>query len=404
MQTMTNTLDGNNALNNSLNNVITFPGVKVTKKSDSINYKFTDEYIKEKIKYYFDGRVEAKKISKKTSDDYRRHVLHFFNKYYGINDISDIDTDLLKSVDIDTCMNYYDCLINEGMSIEYIRGKIQALKSFYKFIINMTIDNSTDQRFLYGNPFDSVSVKLSEVQKKEHLNESKNWGSLTREEVSNLIKVGMMEYRELYELASITGIRIETLRTLNINNDFKMINGEWCICDKWDKRRYVTERVGNELYEKLLAISDETGRVFSMGEKALRNNFKKDCEKIGISREQFDKRNRNLSLHSFKKAAGYMTKEVTNGDIDAIADKLHHNNYDNVKKYLVKEYDPLKDPSNKFDIHGVDYKKEMEDTLKQMDKDMLIDLIMRGGEAVQGIIREDLEYKKVRYREKEGLV
>lgn len=327
------------------------------------------------------NRFLNREIEESTRVSYIHDIKHFFNHFYKVDSIEDILLPMIVNITPSMADSYKMTLINSGLNRGSVKTKITNLKCLFRYIMNECVDNRSRKQLIISNPFENVSVK---TKGKNIKNASNTYGSFTREEVCKLIEVAKKEFKVLYELAARTGLRKGLLINLNINEDFKQINGKWCIVG-WDKTTKVTEGISDELYNKILNICNmRTGDVFGFSDKTVNNELLRNMIDIGLSGNQIE--SRRLCFHSLKKSAVIMTEEYTNGNLLKMKDKGHHTSVKFVESvYRNQEYDPNKEISYKFELgkKGTSCDLELKDKLDEMYKHELMELIMGLDESVK---------------------
>ena len=322
--------------------------------------------------------INRKDIEPSTKEGY----IISFKKFFNVENLEDITLDMILDTTVDVAEGFRDKLLEEGFGRGTVAVRISHLNALFQFIMEQCIDNRSGYALLKGNPFASVTVSQTG---KDLDNASESWGSYTREEVSKLIEVALPEYALFYELATMTSVRKEAIRTLNIYENFKKLDGVWCITG-WDKTGEFTERIGNELYERCVKIADADGNVFSMSSSSLNRNLKKDSIAIGIPESDIGRKGngRRLTVHSLKKTGCQLAYLESGGDVKTLLDQSK-----NGITYATKEY--MKDSRNyssavnrKFNLRG------------HTDDGMLLDILnkMESWELVKVITNLDSDIKK----------
>jgi len=320
-------------------------------------------------------------VAQGTLNNYRFDIVDFFGC-----EIMDITLESVLAVSVMDAEDYKEKLINDGYNLGTVKEKLSRLKAMYTYLINQTTDNSHRVKVFTGNPFAGISVNVKGRYRTED-NKVSKYGDFTRHEVSALMNVTRDPLKLFYEMATRTAVRKSALLNLKFE-DVIMVNGVWCISVDHDKTvDNILEAITDEMYEK---IKDYTGcvdgaKIFDIDGSTINRNLVKDCEKIGISKEE--QKRRRLCVHSFKKASVNMIKEVTNGDLEAMKNKAHHKDINlTINTYVSKSYDSIGEKSLQFDLGYGKVEDELSDKLKDMAAWELRELIL----SMNGNVRKSI--------------
>lgn len=357
---------------------------------------------------YGNEHIVVKFLNRDIVDGTRVNYEFDIKEFFSVNDVSDITIDMILDVTIGVAEGYRDKLISDGHNLGTVRTKLSRMKALFNYIMKQCINNRRGIRLLAGNPFDSVVV--SSKGNSKYVNENNKigkYGSLTRQEVSELIKIAGEPFGLLYEMAARTGIRKEALLNLRID-DIVEYNGIWCLNVEWDKTKGdIVEAITNEMYYKALEYSKwdvnyngkkiedcDKGKLFVMSQATVNNTLKRDLVKIGVSIE--DQKSRKLCFHSLKKSCVNMASEYSNGNIEIMKNKAHHVDVNlTLNTYAIEEYDARNEISLQYDLTGRNVESELESALDGMYAYDLRELIMGMSDEFKSELLGKIENRNV---------
>lgn len=208
-----------------------------------------------------------------------------------------------------------------------------------------------------NNKIDLGVVDLAKLPEREE--DSKQYGSLTEDEVESLLehcralppRQKPLEKELFFKLAFVTAIRVQALLNLTWGDIryLKDTNGERVrVIEVRDKGKLDKTPITDELYEELLQLKEndmfeqlsleekKDDKVVKISDKALRRTLNNFCEEQGIDEE------RNIVLHSLKKASLDKVYGATN-NINVTARHGHHSGVEMVYRHYEGKNESLSD-------------------------------------------------------------
>lgn len=329
-------------------------------------------------------------LAKNTVKNYIIRVNDYLISITGL-DINTITWNQLKQISYTDSATYQQYLISKGNSNKTINQKMGGIKAMFEFLATKYPQHNI-------NPTNATVVKLSES---EH--DSKSHGSLSEEEVYNLFDFcKTMKYKPqsqqlFFETLFTTALRFDAVRTMTIKNIHHVINPETKqmiyiikIRDKSKDRtiaipddlalRLLNENTNNDIIFKI----NNHDRIFEFGDQSLRFTLESFCKEYNIDNE------RNIKLHSLKKAAINHALLITNGNITEVAKFAGHSNSNTTLKYYTDmhiNYD--EQLSMRIGKNDNDIVK-----LQELSKEELLNLIEKAGIGTVKKLVHLLEHSK----------
>ncbi len=265
-----------------------------------------------------------------------REFLEFVKDYLNLNDTDDVDA--IKQANWDCCIEFRNHLHEVGLAESSINRKLSAMRTLYKFAMNMDI--------IHDNPSEKVG-NLSTT----HIVQETDF--LTEEELRKLFKVITTHYRGarnfdfvskrdmlLYLLLATSGLRIEEAMNLK-ESDFDFENNEVVILGKGGKIRYVPiDNLVKECYNKYMIERNilEVRKMIRKGDedyiflsprgsrlttRASNSNLAKYCERAKI---------KTISNHALRHT--FATIQMERGTHPmVICEMLGHSDVKTTKRY-----------------------------------------------------------------------
>jgi integrase len=129
--------------------------------------------------------------------------------------------------------------------------------------------------------------------------------------------------RLYWEILIRTGVRAEAIRSINLNENFKIIDGWHVIYGKSDKKTGFEFAIPDELFYRCERMADCDGNVFDFSYSTAQNRFKTALREIGLSDDEFGENGRNLVLHSLRKVSGDKAMAITD-NLSKVQKHLRH--------------------------------------------------------------------------------
>jgi len=247
--------------------------------------------------------INRKKITANSKRAYKNDILKFFN----VNYLEDVTFDMIIDIDTEQAQKYFDNSADSLRTKERIKS---TLSSLYRFINLQTANNRNAKKLFEFIPFEGVELD----------GEKNSYGSLTFGEADRLITMGMKEDNLYWEILMTTGIRPDAIRILNLNENFKVIDG-WNIIYGKDKGKNFEMAIPDEIYERCVRIADCDGNVFDFSYSTAQNRFKSALKRMGLSDDEINER--YLVLHSLRKVSGDKAMAITD-NLKEVQDHLRH--------------------------------------------------------------------------------
>lgn len=298
--------------------------------------------------------INTRKTYEKAYNDFFKFL---FNKSYidcTWDDISKIEyTDVLKFIEI----------LQKEYSYQTIKTKLGALQFLAKEISKIKQDIINPSYF---------SVKLKNREK------NNTYGSLTYDECMALLEytkclksnLGITAYL-FFKLMIITAHRVNNLLNLrwkDIKISFE--NGiQVPYIEIYDKTDYFKTAISLELYYELLNNlykGNQFDKVFKISSMTLARKLNKFCNFADI-----DKNERNIVLHSLKKASGDIAYNKTGGDIVSVAKHLHHTNIQTAYNHYLNKNNKLDNQISFKMLDDKDINSNLEKQIQSMDIEQL---------------------------------
>lgn len=187
---------------------------------------------------------QADIYTKSLSENTRRAYLADIKEFFGIDNLSDLSIERIRSVNTATAQEYREVLLSKGRAESTINRKLTSLSAFYSFLCRHEIG------IMSYNPFSPKEGVKRVKQNKRY----SNTRCLTQKEVRSLVKVTMQETsdegsrnqlesirnRIIILLLATTGMRRAELVSIKLGQ-FKRTHGKDVIeiKGKGDKERMV---------------------------------------------------------------------------------------------------------------------------------------------------------------------
>lgn len=268
--------------------------------------------------------------NKNTKDGYENVILSFYTtigaKKY--EDIKQIEKNIIIGVTPITILSYCDLLKKSGYAKTTIYYKLTVIREFYNFLIILNLYNENNPVEILKN-----KIKISD----DDINSS---DAFSIEEIRAIINISNDKYSTLYKMATITGVRISALLSLDLNS-FTIHNNEHITVTGFDKgNKKFINIITKDLYDNCIRVNRmnyKSNKIFDMTRQAVSLNLKKAIKELGINTT-----NRKLSFHSFKKSSVTIAGDLSGGDIRKMLEVSHHHNAD----LTLKIYDKSKNNLN----------------------------------------------------------
>jgi len=313
--------------------------------------------------------------SQKTYDNYKGRFNDYFSVITG-KDLNTITWDDIKSITYGNAAAYQQYLINKGNKNISINQKLGAINALFSHLATKYPQHNI-------NP---GAIAVVELPVSQH--NSNSHGILDKDEVYALFNYcDTHDYkpksqRLFFETLFITALRLDAILTLSTKNIHHVTDNKTkskvYVIKVVDKAKDRTVAISDSLAERLLAEpvnndnpahKDDPTRIFGFSEKALTRTLRMFCESHGIGAE------RNIVIHSIKKATCNFALEATNGNIAEVAKYLGHNNPATTMKHYA---DMTTGYSNQLSmtLHEEDNGIEK---LQDLTKEELLSLIEKSG-------------------------
>lgn len=272
----------------------------------------------------------------------QKNYISRFNEYFSLLFNSTVDTitwEQIKSITYTSTTRFQQYLLDKGNNNKSINQKMSSIDELFKFLAKKYPE--------HGINIENTSVvKLFES---EH--QSNPHGILEEDEVYALFDYCLEQVsykpsaqRLFFETLYITALRFDAVRTLTTDNITHVVDPKSkqkvYIIKVVDKSKDRTIAIPDSLALRLLAEKDNNDivfkinnptRIFEFGDKSLRNTLDKFCLSYGIEDD------RNITLHSIKKAAVNNALEITNGNITQTAIYAGHSSPNTTLGYYAKK-------------------------------------------------------------------
>lgn len=311
--------------------------------------------------------------SKHTVKAYKNSIYAFFKALYGDRELTVDD----MIVDPPVAMAYANALLNHVKSGKIktatYNGKVKGINYFYDWLINLTTFNTTNFKVLNSNPFSGVKQKAE--------NDSEGADPLSPEEIMLMlnnpnVKSKHLQERNrlLLELGISTGSRNDALLKVSLSG-IKRIGSDYVleVIDKFGKKDY---KAINNYYERLLEWyhqdlsirENDNGTIFNMHPDSASRIIREWAKSLNI--------NKKISFHSLRTTTAVQIFHNSGGNLYSVQMQLDHSHTSTSKIYVEKENKIKYDGDNIImSIKGA--LDSFEDTLKGMDKDTLIQTLMK---------------------------
>jgi site-specific recombinase XerC len=311
-----------------------------TSMSEALNYNqnvmgmpFTDAY--SHVMLFLN---QKRKHSKNTADAYTMYVKEFFMFQFG-KVIQNVTWEDLQKISKSKVLSYREYLESKGNNNNTINQKTASLKKMWLFLLD-------EKRGLNDTCF---NVELLPVNK----NNPNGYGSFTGDEMIDLI-----EYAKTHKIkGTIKSLFIETSYVTAIRKDC-LLNMKWSsfvhqkdkstglemyVFKFHDKGKDEITAISDVLAEKILSLRTEemnrNDKIFNVNQDTIADMIRDFCKERKLSND------RNLAIHSIKKASGDRIHAMLN-DITVTAKHLHHTNIQTpYNNYLGKNHNLASQPS-----------------------------------------------------------
>lgn len=275
------------------------------------------------------------------------------------------------SVTKSSVLQYQDFLSSKGNNNNTINQKTSALKKLWKFLMD-------EKKGLSDTAF---NVELLPVDK----NNPNGYGSFSAEEMTNLIEFAKTHktkgnIKSLYiETAYVTAIRKECLlnmKWIDLIHDRDKASGKMVYFFRFhdkgkDEVTPISDALANKLFTLKTKNTSPMDRIFSLNKETIAETLSSFCDAYDIPSE------RNLTIHSIKKASGDMIHAMLN-DITVTAKHLHHSNIQTpYNNYLGKNQNLVAQPS----YYAFEKEYDM-DGLKNLSHEELLSVIEKTGRNI----------------------
>ena len=318
---------------------------------------------------------DLKEASESTAKNYYNNYKEFFREVVG-KDIEFVNWEDVENITYSDVMKYRNSLKDVNVN-KTINIKIASLMTLFK---HLKRENSK---------IDIGVVNVDNLPEREE--DAKQYGSLTEEEVKELIeycedlplKQKPLVKKMFFKLAFVTAIRVNALLRLTWKDIKEIDDGKGNkikVIEIRDKGKLDKTPITDELYKELLDLKNvedeytkigavkhtEDSKILQVGDKTLRKTLKDFCELVAIDEE------RNIVLHSLKKASLDKVYSATN-NINLTARHGHHSGIEMVYKHYEGKNELLVDrPSYSM------FDKEINvDSLENLSKEELLAAISK---------------------------
>lgn len=236
--------------------------------------------------------------------------------------------------------------------VSTINNKRSVLRAFFKHL--KAVNKNINLECWYGKTLKDKGEK-------------KSWGSLSKKEVSALIKFAERykcknKYAEggrmglYFELLYVTGLRSEALRT--ITDDNLRTQGEVGYIQVYDKTHLRKVAIQDKLFGRLRHIE---GNIFPFSPELIRKVLRDFCKKYRIDK------GRNITVHSLRKSSGQHVYD--NRGLEEASKHLGHSHIATTSSAYIGKNKNLNEQSSYTDFEGeIDYNQFTKEELKEMLK------------------------------------
>lgn len=320
------------------------------------------------------------KMKEKSAQTFRAYNTAFNDYFFSIvgKTVDNITWDDILKITYNDSLLYQEYLRNEKKnSPSTINSRMSPVRKLFQHLIKHNKDINLSV----------VSVERMDVNP----DEVKTIGTLSEKEINNLFDFcSQRKYKPslqhlYFKTLFITMLRREVILNLNVNQLKKIkvdeLNKEVYVIKTSQKRRHEMTAIPDELAFELIEHSknNPNGDIFknNINIKSLELTLDKFCEEYNLPEE------RNISLHSLKKAGTDFVYYHSGKDIVRTAKASHHNSIDTTyKNYLLKNESPVDQLSyslhqNKPDINELKdlSKKQLLQLIEECDSHILRQLI-----------------------------
>lgn len=292
-------------------------------------------------------------------------------------DVNSVTFSDLKNIEYFDTYKYI-CELEKKYKYSSIKLKLSAIKYILNELNKIHNDN--------------INLKLfdTDIKKETKLN-CTSYGSFNIQEIYGLFDYckskNQIQYYYYFMLLFVTAHRANNLAKIKWN-DFKEVieDGEIISVLKiQDKTDIFETPIKYDLFQNMkkdLRKSENQENVFNITTRSALRLLDTFCEENNI-----DKKSRNLTIHSIKKASGdYVYSQ--NNDIVKVASHLKHKNIQtSYEKYLNKNTGYKGMPS--YTILDNNF-KDIEDKLNKKSKEELIQIILKSSSSTIGEILKNL--------------
>lgn len=265
----------------------------------------------------------------KTKIAYETDIKQFFN-WIGL-EITDVTLSDLNNVKYSLAVNYKKYLVGKYASMT-ARRKKNTMQTLFTFI-RKDLQSIFDVDMFNDNPFAGIEIKDTD---------SKTYGDYSETEIKQIIKNSYRSEDQLAILIAITtGLRINEILNLNINNSFERLNnGIMCMVGRGKHNVEFLKGITNDLYLKCVdvaSINDNDGYLFKgmqgMTSGAILKRLQTTLRYIGVTDEI--RKQRALCFHSFRKCTASLVYDITGGNMRAIQEAMGHESIKTTEKHYV---------------------------------------------------------------------
>lgn len=279
--------------------------------------------LKEMIELFF---IEKQDKSQDTSETYWYAINNMSNEIFG-TDVKYLKREQIESITWNV-LNKYKMKLKETYSNTTVNNRISAIKSFIRYLTARNV----------------INYNIAELDLVETLNDdSENIEMIPLETLMDYV-----EYFRIYEqrkgeekkwlclLALETGNRVQDLLSVT-KNQFVKDGNDYILKSKGKNRgkgnKEYIERIGVELYNKLMKLNPTSDKVFGITYKAIQSAFDRANKHFGNTTIKY-------TVHSIKKLAVTLEYKYTN-DILLAQRKGKHSSLETTRRYLKIEETPL---------------------------------------------------------------
>lgn len=309
-----------------------------------------------------------------TKRAYRNSILEFFKFMYKEEMLPHLTFNMMI-VNPSHALAYEEFLLNQlkekKIKIATFNSRVRGIKQFYDWLIYHTTSNTTNEKIFNVNPFAKIKQRVE--------NDSEGSEPLTLDEVELMLnnpytKNKHLQERDLLilEMAISTGIRNTALITITEDNFYER-DGNY-ILKVEDKGGKVAHMSINKYYDRLMKWysidkklrTDDNGTIFNLHPHSANRIIREWAKSVGIKKK--------ITFHSLRTTTACEVVRMSGGNLFKAQEVLHHADVKVTHRYVDKAKKIIYDAEHVLD--GVDMIKKFDETIQEMSKDELVDLLL----------------------------